>query len=396
MLNGERVVGFDDLEASDLFLDRIYAGKTLNGRSVDPLKQIFKVGVQGGIRFRGSAVKNQVRLVVLYSTGEDPDWRDNLDPETGILEYYGDNKHSGRELLNTHLQGNLALRNAFSASRGSNQDRETVSPFFYFERVSKKGSLVRFRGLAAPGAEALTQAEELKELWWSKDGLRFQNYRARFTILDATLISHTWIRTLLDGLSPLGEGCPDAWREWVETRNYRTLVAPSTDEVRPIASQLPQDAVGMEILKALRNHFAAGSDFREFALNIWRFLAPGTGVGESIRDEGYRQRFGGEYLIGPPADKMSVWFALGAEIGFGDKPINDIGQFISSVRYREFGAFITLSVFSAKVYRELRSENRRVALVCGRDVVEALRRQGLSDVGSVKAWLDSLFPIATG
>ncbi|MFE3960272.1 restriction endonuclease [Nocardia sp. NPDC059091] len=395
MASSERVIPYDDLDGSDLYLDRIYAGKTQNGRSLDPLKQLFKVGVQGGIRFRGSAVKNAVRLVVLYSTGEDPDWRDKLDPQTGILEYYGDNKHPGRELLRTHLGGNIALRNAFTASRGSEQDRQTVSPFFYFERVSKKGSLVRFRGLAAPGSETLTRTEELEALWWSKDGQRFQNYCARFTILNATTISHKWIETLLSGESPLGEGCPDAWREWVETRTYHALVAPSTDVARGVDGQLPEDVVGKDILNLLRQHFRAGVNFRDFALAVWRFVAAGTAIEAVVRGEGVRRRFGGDYLIGPSADKVAVWFALEAEVGEGDKPISDISHFSSSLRYREFGVFVTLSVFGSAVFHEVKTGIRPVALVCGRDVVEALRRQGLSDVGSVKAWLDSLFPAVT-
>lgn len=394
MLDKRIVVPFDELDSADLYVDRIYAGKTSNGRSLDPLSKIFKVGVQGGIRFKGSAVKNSVQLVVLYSTGDEPDWRDRLDIQKGLLEYYGDNRHPGRALLETHLNGNVALRNAFLAGRGSPEDRSRVSPFFYFERVSKQGSLVRFRGLAAPGAAALTATEELEALWWSKEGQRFQNYFARFTILDAAVIPHKWIDSLLAGESSLSEGCPPVWREWVENRTYRPLLAPSTDLFRKVDAQLPSDPVGKDILNTVRRHFRDEQSFREFALAIWRFLAPATGGNTLSQGGKHRRRFGGEYFIGPPGDKISVGFVLEADAGEVGNPISDVSRLFSSLRHREFGVFVTLSVFGESVYREIATDRRKIALVCGRDVVETLRRQGFADVASVQAWLDSVFPVS--
>jgi hypothetical protein len=38
------------------------------------------------------------------------DWPDHLDPRTGIVVYYGDNRSPGRELHKSPRHGNLILR----------------------------------------------------------------------------------------------------------------------------------------------------------------------------------------------------------------------------------------------------------------------------------------------
>ncbi|WP_084161431.1 hypothetical protein [Nocardia sp. BMG51109] len=387
------IVPYDELHTADLHVDRIYAGKTFNGRSLDPVSRIFGVGVQGGIRFRGSALNNSVSLAVLYSTGDNPDWRDYLDTQTGILTYYGDNRYPGRELLDTHLRGNVAVKNAFEDARGSEDRRRRVSPFFYFETVRKKGSLVRFRGLAVPGVESLKSSEELAALWSSKNGQRFQNYCARFTILDAPVISRSWIDALIAGDPRFGDDCPDAWRLWVESRTYRALVAPSTTNVRKKEQQLPSDALGLEILAEIRQYFTSRNDFQKCAMAVWKLMSPATkipGRGDKELDTGSFS--GGEYLIGPAADQVSIGFVLAADSGVTGKPVVDVSLLLSRLRFREFGVFVTLSYFADQVYDEVRADRHPVALVCGKDVVEILRRQGYSDSVSVREWLAQEFP----
>jgi len=49
-----------------------------------------------------------------------------------------------------------------------------------------------FSSLAMPGVEA-DPANDLVAIWRSKKGERFQNYRAKFTILDTGTVSREWI-----------------------------------------------------------------------------------------------------------------------------------------------------------------------------------------------------------
>ena len=87
------------LAESDLLIDRIYVGGRNGNASDDPLWHLTGVSNQGGFRYLGS--KEQPRLVLLTSNLRDPDWPDNLDKETGIFTYFGDNKQAGEKLHET-------------------------------------------------------------------------------------------------------------------------------------------------------------------------------------------------------------------------------------------------------------------------------------------------------
>tara|TARA_R110001606_G_scaffold395471_1_gene567836 strand:- start:1912 stop:2073 length:162 start_codon:yes stop_codon:yes gene_type:complete len=44
---------------------------------------------------------DNLKYVVLYTSGENIDWPDTIGTETGIFQYYGDNKKPGHELHDT-------------------------------------------------------------------------------------------------------------------------------------------------------------------------------------------------------------------------------------------------------------------------------------------------------
>jgi Restriction endonuclease AspBHI N-terminal len=157
-----------------------------------------------------------------------------LDEQTGVFTYYGDNKKPGRDLHDTDRQGNVLLRDVFAACHGAPTDRRQVPPFLLFVKAGS-GRDVRFRGLLAPGTAASTADDDLQAIWRTKNGLRFQNYRSRFTVLDVPTVSRAWIREVLAG-NVEGVSCPAAWREWVEGRVYRPLLARRTTIVRSRAA----------------------------------------------------------------------------------------------------------------------------------------------------------------
>jgi hypothetical protein len=104
-------VSFDDLQYADLTVEVVYLGGAQKNVGDDPLARLLPVGNQGGFRYKGSPAKKSVRLVVLYTSGAEIDWPDNLDPQTGVFTYYGDNREPGRDLHDTARDGNLLLRN---------------------------------------------------------------------------------------------------------------------------------------------------------------------------------------------------------------------------------------------------------------------------------------------
>lgn len=394
MTEPDSAVAFDDLSTSDLHLERRYLGGTSRTAGDDALARLIPVGNQGGFRIKGSVPKRDVKLVGLYTSGADVDWPDILDPQTGIFTYYGDNKKPGSALHETTRRGNALLRDVFELTHGTAADRAQVPPFLLFEKASP-GRSVRFRGLLAPGAETLTSDDELAAIWRSKSGLRFQNYRARFTVLDVDVVLRTWLDSLIAG-NPASDGAPVAWREWVEARSYSPLLAPSTTVIRSKAEQLPADPVGLSILRTVHRHFDnRPHDFEACAVAIWRLIAPATGRADVTRPsrDGGRDATG-EYMLGPSADRIALDFALEAKcyVETSGVGVKDVSRLVSRLRYRQFGVFVTLSYFNQQVYEEVRSDGHPIALICGRDVVTALRDHGFGDVAAVELWLQMHFP----
>ena len=147
-----RVFSFSDLPFSDLFVDAVYEGGPggqLSGEAISKL--LPGSGNMGGFRVSGrNATKN---WVVLFTTGEDPDWPDTLDLNTGQFMYFGDNKTPGHELHATSAGGNKVLRHAFSQLHSEAGGRSAIPPFFVFKKYSTASSArsVQFKGLAVPG-----------------------------------------------------------------------------------------------------------------------------------------------------------------------------------------------------------------------------------------------------
>src|SRR3954466_4991776 len=100
---------FEGHATADLVIDRTYIGGTAGHAGDDPLARLLPVGNQGGFRYAGSPDKDSVRVVVLYTTGGEPDWPDSLNTYSGDFTYYGDNRSPGRGLHDTRRRGNLLL-----------------------------------------------------------------------------------------------------------------------------------------------------------------------------------------------------------------------------------------------------------------------------------------------
>lgn len=216
------VVEFENLHRSDLTLGTIYRGGSQGTIADDPLARIMPVGNQGGFRYKGSPVQDTVRLVAMFTTGEEHEWPDHLQESTGILTYFGDNRQPGQELLETRRKGNVLLRSAFTATYGTKRERSRVPPFFLFEKEGK-GRDVQFRGLLAPGVARSSMDSDLQSVWRHTLGGKFENYAARFTRLDVDNVSRTWIDALSGGAEPIrAQGCPAAWRAWVDSKTYNT------------------------------------------------------------------------------------------------------------------------------------------------------------------------------
>lgn len=383
---------FEDLAHADLVVDRAYRGGKAGNRGDDPISKLLPVGNAGGFRFKGSPARDEVRLLALYTSLLDADWPDTLDLETGTFTYYGDNKRPGADLHGTPRKGNLALSQMFGRTE-SRAGRERIPPIFLFAKAGS-GADVIFRGLLVPGSAEGPLNEQLVAIWRTSGQERFQNYRARFSVLDVDNIPRAWIDSILAGHPE--RHAPRVWLEWRETGVARRLVAPRSIEIRNRDEQLPTTPSEAAMLAAIHSHFAGRPhDFEHCAAQIWLMLAPETDELQVTR----RSRDGGRdaigtYQVGPPADRIKIDFALEAKCY---APTNSVGvrevsRLISRLRHRNFGVLVTTSWVHPQAYREIREDQHPVAIVCGRDIVEVLRRQGKATTQAVTDWLNQQFP----
>lgn len=385
-----QVVSFDQLHNADLHLDAIYSGGSSGTVADDPIGKLLPVGNAGGFRTKGP--RASPFLVALCSSGRDHDWPDVLDRETGLFTYFGDNRTPGRAVSDTQRGGNQILENTFARLHRDPHERHGVSPFLLFQSTGR-GRDNRFLGVAVPGAEGLQAVDDLVALWRTSKGRRFQNYRARFSVLDIPVVSRRWICDVIEG-DVLSDACPEPFRDWVLTGRYQTLRAPRTLEYRSKSEQLPENlAVLQEIHRRFRGNW---HDFEPCAAVLWRMLH-----GPAVRNidvtrpsaDGGRDAVG-TISVGPESDPVLLDFCLEAKCYDPERNsvgVKDTSRLISRLRHRQFGVLVTTSWVGAQAYEEIRTDGHPVVVMSGADIVETLRTHGISSVEQVRAWLDQDF-----
>ncbi|MFC7513199.1 restriction endonuclease [Streptomyces thermocarboxydus] len=92
---------------------------------------------------------------------------------------------------------------------------------------------------------------------------------------------------------------------------------------------------------------------------------------------------------------MSIDFALEAKCYEPDHSIGvrEVSRLISRIRHRNFGVLVTTSYFNRQVQSEVHEDGHPIALVCGRDIVDALRQHGRTTPEAVLEWLKQSFPV---
>lgn len=387
---------FSDLEASDLIVDRVYEGGSMGHAGDDPLSKLLPVGNQAGFRYAGSW-KNP-RLLVLYTDGVQPDWPDHLDPATGVFTYYGDQRKPGREIHDTSRKGNLILSRIFALCEEGEVGRGQIPPIFLFEKCPTEGSArsVRYQGLLVPGTEGVGDGEDLVAVWRSTAGSRFQNYRARFTVLDVPFVPRDWIRSLMDEFIRQ-DRMPGALASWVRTGRLKALKAERTIEIRSKEAQLPAGESDRVLLGLIFDHFSVRPfAFENFAADIYSMSDSNVVVDEVTRGviDGGRDAIG-RLRLGLQSDPVYVDFALEAKCynpGLDTGRPNSVGvkevsRLISRIRNRQFGVLVTTSFVAAQAYTEVRQDQHPVVFISGVDIIHVLKKRGHGSVQQLREFL---------
>lgn len=276
-------------------------------------------------------------------------------------------------------------------AHGDRAARARVPPVLIFSNTGTFRD-VDFLGLAVPGVESLDSNSDLVALWRLKQGRRFQNYQAKFTVLDCQVIPKLWIEEVKAG-NPLLPHCPDVWKVWVDRRAMRALKAPRVLEYRRPSEQLAEDDSGRAIIAAIQNHFsedhyrfeACAAKIAEMMLqNIMSIELP-----PRVRDRG--RDAVGRYRIGSGPSAVLVDFALEAKCyrDSNSVGVKDLSRLISRLRHRQFGILVTTSHVATQAYQEIKEDQHPIVIIAARDIVHILKDAGLGTVGGVKQWLSA-------
>jgi hypothetical protein len=369
---------------SALVVDKLYQSGRSGHSGDDVLSKLIGVSNQGGFRYLGSP--DALKLVVVTSTFDDADWPDSVDTESGVFTYFGDNKTPGQDLHTTPRRGNLLLKNIFSCIHGDPPQREKTPPILVFRNTGYYRDVV-FLGLAVPGVEGLSSANDLVAIWKTKEGRRFQNYQAHFTILDIPSVSPHWLGDIKSG-NPLSQNCPKPWKKWVETGTYQPLASARTVEIRNKTEQLPDDAAGKALIRQIYSRFSANPfEFERFAAELVRSMDVNfvsMDVTRASRDGG-RDAIG-KYRIGSATSGILIdcaveakCYALNNAVG-----VRELSRLISRLRHRHFGVLVTTSYLHEQAYKEIKEDGHPIIVISARDIVTILRRTNRTDFGKLQ------------
>ena len=391
-----KIYQFQELSSCELIIDAIYEGGNKGNAGDDPINKILPVGNQGGFRYSGSV--NQIKYIVLYTSGENLDWPDKIDVETGIFQYYGDNKKPGYKLHDTKKKGNLILKKLFESLHSQENSRNTIPPIFIFKKYPTQNSnrSVQFKGLCVPGTINRSQLEDLVAIWKTTDGLRFQNYTAFFTILNIAQIPRNWLSDLNEGVFD-SKNEPKVFTNWKNKGKYFPLTSQRTINIRSINEQLPENMTEWELLENIYNYFEPEPTlFEYFAAEIYRMTDSKVIIDRVTQEsvDGGRDALG-RIKLGLNDDPIFAEFAIEAKLynpGIANKKRNTVGvkevsRLISRIRNRQFGILVTTSAVAEQAYNEVRTDGHPIIFMSGGDIIQVLIEKGINSASILKAYL---------
>lgn len=381
-----------NLGTVDLVVDEVYGGSRNGNASDDPLPSLL--GVDNGAGFRHLGQRPEVKtlkLLVLKTSFSDTNWPDTLDTESGTFIYYGDNREPG-DLHQTPRQGNLMLRNLFDEAH---QHQKSVSfpPIFLFGNTGEYRD-VRFIGLAVPGAAGMGADDDLVAVWrTTNNGVRFQNYKATFTILDVPIVRRSWIEDIKNDNCIFSPHAPKPWLDWVGGRKFTPLRSVPVNAVRTKQQQIPETLELSAYVKLVHEFYKDDPyAFERCAMELARLFMPAIQTWEITRPwrDGGRDALG-TYRIGHGAGAIDVDFALEAKCcsmtnGVGIKPLS---RLISRLRHRQFGILVTTSYLNSQASKELIQDGHPVVVISSGDIAMKLKER-FGSLDNVKIWLQKI------
>lgn len=128
-------IPFAKIDTADLIVDAVYEGGTDKNIRSEALSKVMHVGNSGGFRkcmkldARGQKTRDAA-YVCIYTTGEEVEWRDEIDRTLGRFTYWGDDRKAGDPMLKTKFGGDRSLQDVFAHL--ADGQRRAIAPVFLF------------------------------------------------------------------------------------------------------------------------------------------------------------------------------------------------------------------------------------------------------------------------
>ena len=310
-------IPFTEIDAADLLVDAVYEGGTAKNLGSEVLSKVMHVGNSGGFRKcmklgeNGKKAKD-VAYVSIYTTGEEIEWRDEIDRTLGRFTYWGDNRKAGNPMTKTKFGGNLFLQNIFAKLAVG--QRKQIAPVFIFQKYC--GRDVVFCGLAVPGDRRMNSQDALVSVWAQNKEGRYQNYKSTFTILNIPRIDRRWLVDLENDHGYESQYAPKAWLCWVDKNEYKPLITEKNPiQYRKANEQLPAPgSLEYQMLETLISYFADPYAFEACACKVAQIMDSNIISIEATRRtrDGGRDAVG-KYRVGTIVNGIELEFALEAK-----------------------------------------------------------------------------------
>lgn len=389
-------IPFGEVNEAGLFVDTVYEGGSEKNISSEVLSKLLHVGNSGGFRkcmkvVDGKKTKS-VAYVCIYTTGEELEWRDELDRTLGRFTYWGDNRKAGNPLTKTKFGGNEFLQDIFSKlALGL---RKQIAPVFVFQKYC--GRDVIFSGLAVPGDRRINPQDALVSVWAQNNDGRYQNYKSIFTILDASFIDPRWLEDLEHGLGYESSYAPNVWKEWVDKGKYAPLITEKNPILyRKANEQLPANGtLEFAMLDRIISFFGDPNSFEQFACKLVQIMDSNiVNIEQTRRTRDGERDAVGQYRVGLAKGGIELEFALEAKRYSLNNSVGvkETSRLISRIKHRQFGVFVTISFVADQAYKEIIEDQQPIVVISGKDIVEILISAGINSVDILNDWLTANF-----
>ena len=408
---------FEKIEDSDrknwhLIIDAVYrADPSKPNMSAEVISKLLGVKNQGGFRYLGKT--ETPNLVVLFTSGEDIYWKDELDTTTGLLLYYGDNKTPGNDLHKTNLHGNEILRYMFDLACSDDfEKRKNIPPVLVFKKNSSiydenhSGRDLKFLGLAVPGLAGKPKKDWLSAVWGcNRNGDRFQNYKSYFTVLDTSSgsalekgagINLAWLNDIKIGRAYESPYAPIVWKKYIDGLKISPLSSRAEKYIKTKEEQLPIDKLQYKMLLTLQKYFCdldGGYSFEVFARDLTIYMDSAVvdlNTTRPFKDGGFDAE--GRYRIFSKVENVVyVDFYLQAKCYNPETTpvaIKDTSRLISRIKDRQFGVMFTTSYVATQAYQEIIEDGHPIVIINGRNIIEYIYDElEIRSVEKLEDWL---------